>query len=46
MNVDVLVLCPDGTQHMEHREVPDDFYSTSGLKAGEETGSQKNKPNT
>ena len=27
MTVDVLVLCPDGTQHLEHREVPDDFYS-------------------
>ena len=37
MIVEVLVLCPDGTQHMERREVPDDFYTRPAMEAGEES---------
>ena len=30
MLIDVLILRPDGTQQMERREVPDDFFDHGG----------------
>ena len=38
MLIDVLILRPDGTQQLEHREVSDDYY-----KHGDENAVKENK---
>ena len=40
MLIDVLILRPDGTQQLERREVPDDFYDHSHDSTAEENAGQ------